>query len=85
MKFLKAKKLKFEALITGEIASARHTRWDSSCRKCAVYNLASIAGVEPAKPLIVNIFNKSIPNLFDNLNDFRGKKFKVVDEAFKEK
>lgn len=42
--------------------------------------LAHIADLEPVKPVIISIFNKSILNLFANLNDFRTKKFKVVDD-----
>lgn len=42
--------------------------------------LANIAELERVKPVIIKIFNKSIHNLFTNLNDFRTKKFKVLDD-----
>lgn len=43
--------------------------------------LANTAQLEPVKPVILNIFNKSIINLFTNLNNFREKKFKVVSDV----
>jgi dimethylaniline monooxygenase (N-oxide forming) len=47
--------------------------------------LATIAELEPVKPVILKIFNKSILNLFSNLNNFRSRKFKVIDdETFEE-
>lgn len=47
--------------------------------------LSKVGELEPIKPVILKIFNKSIFNLFTNLNDFRTKKFEVVDdEIFKE-
>lgn len=49
------------------------------------HDLATVATIEPVKPVIIKIFNKSIHNLFESLNDFRERNFKVVDdETFKE-
>ncbi|KAG5680245.1 hypothetical protein PVAND_009767 [Polypedilum vanderplanki] len=47
--------------------------------------LSTIAQLEPVKPVILKIFNKSILNLFSNLDNYREKNFKVInDEEFKE-
>lgn len=48
-------------------------------------DLSDIAEIEPVKPVIMKMFNKSILNLFADLNSYREKKFKAVDdEAFEE-
>jgi hypothetical protein len=36
-----------------------------------------------AQPAVIKIFNNEISNLFENLNNFCGRNFKVIgDEAF---
>lgn len=42
--------------------------------------LSNVGKLEPIKPVIIKIFNKSIFNLFTNLSDFRTKRFKVIDD-----
>ena len=43
-------------------------------------DLAATAGIEPIKPVIVKIFNKSFTNFFDDFRSFRAKNYKIIDD-----
>jgi dimethylaniline monooxygenase (N-oxide forming) len=43
-------------------------------------DLSDVAEIEPLKPVIAKIFNKSFTNFFDNFNSFRSFNFKIIDD-----
>lgn len=69
-KGLKSKKMHF-------LGPERHAKYYS--------DLAEAAEIEPLKPVIAKIFDKTVENLFKNFNTYRFKDFKLVDgENFEE-
>lgn len=42
--------------------------------------IASIAGIEPIKPVIIKIFNQSFGKYFENFKTFRNFNYKIIDD-----
>lgn len=88
----KKKKLPSKEKLMEEFKSDEKDRWSRGIpRKRAhmlgfdlheIYaeDLATIADIDPIKPVVLKIFNKSIYNLISNFNEYREKIFKIIDD-----
>jgi hypothetical protein len=94
LKFMmkKLKKLPSREEMLRDYESDMAARWERGLTKRTAHlmgfdtqekyfeELAEVGELEHVKPVIMKIFNKSIRNLLANLNDFRARSFRILDD-----